>query len=1108
MKTFGTKRILSLLVAVCMLVAMLPAGLFSASAADVGTVYSYKFHEAVKAASAGEAFDMKTAGGFATDYAASQNAGVGSAKWMLVAATEGNTYSGASADIYGIFGFGTKGGTGYIKYKINVPEDGVYDATFNFYQYAASTPVDVYLTPVNQTAENFLMNIDKTATVEARAVTESFKFLAAGDYYLTVKQLGAGDQTNRYFAHYSFDLTKVGEYDSEQVNFEYNFTKGYQGPNSTNAVAIGDMGYAQTVKGGANEVACLNGYIATDLWAFEGFLSTGTTANVTASFPIGAASDTMDCRGYTIVAKDNGGVSFRINIPKGGTYILGADITKGSSYGSGTFYLAPADATDPTASEYALGSEVNFHSATLADHTILDFGQKELAAGEYIVSVKGVINALFWRNFTLTNPYYVNSVSFARDSLKIAVGQTVTIPASVAPSTAMQDLTYSSNDSCVSVNATTGAITGMREGTAVITATSDADDTKFDTVTITVGTSFYYDFMKTAAFGLNASSNPTLDTVAYAQDFKYTTAGSPDEVGVSYESNGWKIGACVNSGKWTWSPSAVSLGLYVNVNNAGAASGYASMHLDVPVAGTYDLISVHSLWTGGTACDYYFAPVSAANPTDVQYKVNAAPVNHKDTTNHTTEAAVGTVSVPTAGEYVLSYVASSASGLFLRGVRLTDANAEVPVSGITLNKIGTVALGEGETLAVSATVLPVNATDKTYTLTSSDDSIAKIVDGVVVPVSVGFATITATANDGSGVKASFDVMCNMELAYTYEFRDTMATLYNKSNPTNVSAATNAFGVSYAKSEELGSAPWMYDTSSDGNEYFDYTASSYSGYGVFGTNYKTVGKWNSIKIRVDAAAKYTGMLRISDWADSNAFDVYIAPVLASDRVDPKYKVGSYTPSGNTAHGVQFALDTVDMPAGEYYVTFKITKANSGLIALFDLELYNAGVLSATAAADVRVATTDGAQVRTTGTQGLRFLASIRDTADFAKVVEYGMIMIPTAYLNGEDSNLILGYKAGQKKIVAKSPAKFIYNKTTNGITYTAVLTNIPTASYTTEIAARAYAVYEDTNGNLKVVYGDVVKRSIYSVAKTGLSDTAATESDKLVFQAIVDAVENA
>ena len=56
--------------------------------------------------------------------------------------------------------------------------------------------------------------------------------------------------------------------------------------------------------------------------------------------------------------------------------------------------------------------------------------------------------------------------------------------------------------------------------------------------------------------------------------------------------------------------------------------------------------------------------------------VNETAINHKDSTNHSTEATVGRVSVPTAGEYVLSfYSASKASGIFVRGIRLSDADA-------------------------------------------------------------------------------------------------------------------------------------------------------------------------------------------------------------------------------------------------------------------------------------------------------------------------------------------------------------------------------------------------------------------------------------------------
>ena len=82
-----------------------------------------------------------------------------------------------------------------------------------------------------------------------------------------------------------------------------------------------------------------------------------------------------------------------------------------------------------------------------------------------------------------------------------------------------------------------------------------------------------------------------------------------------------------------------------------------------------------------------------------------------------------------------------------------------PVSNITLNQT-TVTLVEGESLTLTATVAPDDATDKTVTWSSSDKSVATVDNnGKVTAVAAGTATITAKAGDKSAtcvvtVKAS------------------------------------------------------------------------------------------------------------------------------------------------------------------------------------------------------------------------------------------------------------------------------------------------------------------------------------------------------------------
>ncbi|MCR5361309.1 MAG: Ig-like domain-containing protein [Bacteroidales bacterium] len=64
----------------------------------------------------------------------------------------------------------------------------------------------------------------------------------------------------------------------------------------------------------------------------------------------------------------------------------------------------------------------------------------------------------------------------------------------------------------------------------------------------------------------------------------------------------------------------------------------------------------------------------------------------------------------------------------------------------------------GETLQLSVSVLPANATDKNVTWTSGDESIAIVsATGLVTAVAAGTVTITATANDESGVSGTYQI---------------------------------------------------------------------------------------------------------------------------------------------------------------------------------------------------------------------------------------------------------------------------------------------------------------------------------------------------------------
>lgn len=78
---------------------------------------------------------------------------------------------------------------------------------------------------------------------------------------------------------------------------------------------------------------------------------------------------------------------------------------------------------------------------------------------------------------------------------------------------------------------------------------------------------------------------------------------------------------------------------------------------------------------------------------------------------------------------------------------IEPAEVYVPVTGISLDMTERI-LEEGEIAALKATIEPLGASDPTVIWTSSNETAAIVVDGVVKALTEGTATITATTQDG------------------------------------------------------------------------------------------------------------------------------------------------------------------------------------------------------------------------------------------------------------------------------------------------------------------------------------------------------------------------
>lgn len=119
----------------------------------------------------------------------------------------------------------------------------------------------------------------------------------------------------------------------------------------------------------------------------------------------------------------------------------------------------------------------------------------------------------------------------------------------------------------------------------------------------------------------------------------------------------------------------------------------------------------------------------------------------KTVTWSTSDATVATVSngVVTAKKVGTATITAKAGD---KSATCEITVVATPVTAVTLNKTY-VSLKAGETVTLTATVKPDDATDKTVTWGSSDESVAKVENGIVTAIGKGLSTITAKAGDTS-----------------------------------------------------------------------------------------------------------------------------------------------------------------------------------------------------------------------------------------------------------------------------------------------------------------------------------------------------------------------
>lgn len=333
----------------------------------------------------------------------------------------------------------------------------------------------------------------------------------------------------------------------------------------------------------------------------------------------------------------------------------------------------------------------------------------------------------------------VTKVTLDKTSASVVATQTITLKATVTPSNASnKKINWSTSDKKIATVDSNGKVKGVKAGTVTITAKAADGSGKKATCKVTVKKLVKITAMKMSAKSVTAGSSVTL---------KVTVTPS---------------NASIKSFSWKSSDKSIA-----TVDSNGKVKGVKPGEVKITAtakdgSGTKATCKVTVKPVLVTGIKFSSSSVKVEKEATVTLKATVSPSNasNKSLSWSSSDKSIATVSSSgkvtgvKTGKVTITAKAKDGSG--------KKATCTVEVVPITVKKIAldktSVSLYPGKTYTLKATVTPTNAANKAITWTSSNSAVATVdSNGKIRAIKAGTATITATAKDGSGKKATCKV---------------------------------------------------------------------------------------------------------------------------------------------------------------------------------------------------------------------------------------------------------------------------------------------------------------------------------------------------------------
>lgn len=322
-------------------------------------------------------------------------------------------------------------------------------------------------------------------------------------------------------------------------------------------------------------------------------------------------------------------------------------------------------------------------------------------------------------------------VTLSVHELTLTEGDNTRLTATITPADAIdKSVTWSTSDAAVATVDTNGRVNALSAGTAIITVTTVTGIS--DTCTVTVN----------PPAPSRISLTPNGLEIKEGETASFSLNVSPANAGgytVTWSSSHPQYATVDENGVVTGIAEGMTLITARTSNNLTASATVKVIKVVRPVTGISLNLTTLSLTEGDEAT--LIATVMPADATD------------KSVTWGTSDASVATVnegmvSAIGAGTAVIT---ASAQG-YMAECEITVIPKEIPVvypESITLSETA-MTVNYGETLALTATVAPEDATDKSVIWSVSDDSVLMATEtpGMYTAIGGGVAKVTATTVNG------------------------------------------------------------------------------------------------------------------------------------------------------------------------------------------------------------------------------------------------------------------------------------------------------------------------------------------------------------------------